>query len=36
MSLGIVAKMITGDSQQSRTYGIELFGFDFIEELSNL
>ena len=31
MSLGIVVMVITGESQQSRTYGIELLGVDFIE-----
>jgi hypothetical protein len=29
MSLGIVTMVITGDSQQSRTYGVELPGIDF-------
>ena len=30
MSLGIVVKVITGYSQQSRRYGIELSGIDFV------
>ncbi len=31
MSLGIVVMLITGGSQQSRRYGIELSGIGFIE-----
>ncbi|OYT13450.1 MAG: hypothetical protein B6I19_05115 [Bacteroidetes bacterium 4572_114] len=31
MSLGIVVMVITVDSQQPRTYGVELPGIDFIE-----
>ena len=30
MSLGIVVKVITRDSQQPRTYGVELSGIDFV------